>query len=219
MDIGIIGSGIVGTTLGTALVGKGHAVLMGTRDEGKLREWAEKTGGRGRGGSFADAAAHGEIVINAASGRGSLEALQMAGADRLRDKILIDISNPLDFSKGFPPSLFVSNTESLGERIQAAFPAAKVVKTLNTVSAVVMVDPGKVGGGEHDLFVCGNDATAKSRVTGLLKSWFGWKHVIDLGDITTARGTEMYLPLWVRLYGKLNMPAFNIHIVTATGSP
>ena len=214
MDIGIIGSGIVGTTLGTALVGKGHAVLVGTRDAGKLREWAEKTGGRGRTGSFADAAAHGEIVINATSGRGSLEALQMAGADRLKDKILVDVSNPLDFSKGFPPSLFISNTESLGERIQAAFPAAKVVKTLNTVSAVVMVDPGKVGGGEHDLFVCGNDAAAKSRVTGLLKSWFGWKHVVDLGDITTARGTEMYLPLWVRLYGKLNIPAFNIHVVS-----
>ena len=214
MDIGIIGSGIVGTTLGTALVGKGHAVLLGTRDEGKLGEWVGKTGGRGRVGSFGDAAAHGEIVINATSGRGSMEALGMAGADRLKDKILIDVSNPLDFSKGFPPSLFLSNTESLGEKIQAAFPAAKVVKTLNTVSAVVMVDPGKVGGGEHDLFVSGNDAAAKTRVAGLLKSWFGWKHVVDLGDITTARGTEMYLPLWVRLYGKLNIPAFNIHIVT-----
>jgi predicted dinucleotide-binding enzyme len=165
-------------------------------------------------GSFAEAAAHGEIVINAASGRGSLEALQMAGADRLKDKILIDVSNPLDFSKGFPPSLFISNTESLGERIQSAFPSAKVVKTLNTVSAVVMVDPGKVGGGEHDLFVSGNDAAAKSRVSGLLKAWFGWKHVVDLGDITTARGTEMYLALWVRLYGKLKIPAFNIHVVT-----
>jgi 8-hydroxy-5-deazaflavin:NADPH oxidoreductase len=214
MDIGIVGSGIVGTTLGTALALKGHAVVVGTRDAAKLGEWAGKTGGRGRVGSFADAAAHGEIVINATSGRGSLEALQMAGADRLKDKILIDVSNPLDFSKGFPPSLFISNTESLGEKIQAAFPATRVVKTLNTVSAVVMVDPGKVGGGEHDLFLCGNDAAAKSRVTGLLQSWFGWKHVVDLGDITTARGTEMYLPLWVRLYGKLNIPAFNIHVVT-----
>ena len=211
MDIGIIGSGIVGTTLGTALVSKGHAVIVGTRDKGKLREWAEKTGGQV--GSFADAAAHGEIVINATSGRGSLEALQMAGADRLKDKILIDTSNPLDFSKGFPPSLLISNTESLGEKIQTAFPTAKVVKTLNTVSAVVMVDPGKVGGGEHDLFVCGNDATAKSRVTGLLKSWFGWKHVIDLGDITTARGTESYLALWVRLYRTLGTASFNVKVV------
>jgi predicted dinucleotide-binding enzyme len=214
MDIGIIGSGIVGTTLGTALAARGHAVLVGTRDAAKLREWAEKTGGRGRVGSFTESAAHGEIVINATSGRGSLEALQLAGADALAGKILIDVSNPLDFSKGFPPSLFLCNTESLGEKIQAAFPAAKVVKTLNTVSAVVMVDPGKVGGGEHDLFVSGNDTAAKTRVTGLLKSWFGWRHVVDLGDITTARGTEMYLPLWVRLYGKLNIPAFNIHVVT-----
>lgn len=214
MNIGIIGSGDVGKTLGTALAVKGHAVVVGTRDAAKLGEWAGKTGGRGRVGSFADAAAHGEIVINATSGRGSLEALQMAGADRLKDKILIDIANPLDFSRGFPPSLFISNMESLGEKIQAAFPAAKVVKTLNTVSAVVMVDPGKVGGGEHDLFVCGNDAAAKAQVTGLLKSWFGWKHVVDLGDITAARGTEMYLPLWVRLYGKMNMPAFNIHVVS-----
>jgi predicted dinucleotide-binding enzyme len=218
MDIGIIGSGIVGQTLGDALAGRGHAVVVGTRDAGKLREWAGKTGGQAQVGSFADAAAHGEIVMNATSGRGSLDALRMAGASALRDKVLIDIANPLDFARGFPPSLFVSNTESLGEQIQAAFPDTRVVKTLNTVSVVVMVDPAKVGGGDHHLFVCGNDAAAKSKVTGLLKSWFGWKHVVDLGDITTSRGTEMYLPLWVRLYGTMKTPAFNIRIVTAEPS-
>ena len=191
MDIGIIGSGIVGRTLGAALAAGGHAVVVGTRDAGKLREWAGKTGGRARVGSFADAAAHGEIVMNATSGHGSLEALRMAGAAPLRDKILIDIANPLDFSRGFPPSLFISNTESLGEQIQAAFPGTRVVKTLNTVSAVVMVDPGKVGGGDHDLFVCGNEAAARSRVAELLKSWFGWKNVVDLGDINARH--RMYL--------------------------
>jgi 8-hydroxy-5-deazaflavin:NADPH oxidoreductase len=214
MDIGIIGSGVVGQTLGAALAARGHAVVIGTRDEGKLREWAAKTGGRARVGSFADAAAHGEIVMNATSGHGSLEALRMGGAGNLAGKIVIDISNPLDFSRGFPPSLFVSNTESLGEQIQAAFSGAKVVKTLNTVSSVVMADPGKVGGGDHHLFVCGNDPAAKSKVTELLKSWFGWKNIVDLGDITMARGTEMYLALWVRLYKKMNTPAFNIRIVT-----
>ncbi|MGO9308073.1 MAG: NADPH-dependent F420 reductase [Spirochaetia bacterium] len=214
MNIGIIGSGIVGQTLGAALAGKGHAVVVGTRDAGKLRESAAKTGGRARAASFADAAAHGEIVMNATSGRGSLEALRMAGAGALKGKILIDIANPLDFSRGFPPRLFLSNTESLGEQIQAAFPDTRVVKTLNTVSSVVMVDPGKIGGGDHALFVCGNDEAAKTTVTELLGSWFGWKHVVDLGDITSARGTEMYLPLWVRLYGKMKTPAFNIRIVT-----
>ena len=114
----------------------------------------------------------------------------------------------------FRPLLFTSSTESLGEQVQAAFPEARVVKTLNTVSAVLMVDPGKIGGGDHHLFVCGNDAAAKSKVTELLKSWFGWKNMVDLGDITTARGTEMYLALWVRLFGKMNTPAFNIRIVT-----
>ncbi len=214
MNIGIIGSGIVGQTLGAALAGRGHAVVVGTRDAGKLREWAARTGGRARVGSFADAAAHGEVVVNATAGHGSLEALRMAGAGVLKGKILIDIANPLDFSRGFPPSLFLSNTESLGEQIQAAFPDTRVVKTLNTVSSVVMVDPGKIGGGEHHLFVCGNDEAAKAKVTELLGSWFGWKHVVDLGDITTARGTEMYLAFWVRLYGKMKTPAFNIRIVT-----
>jgi 8-hydroxy-5-deazaflavin:NADPH oxidoreductase len=214
MDIGIIGSGTVGQTLGSALAAKGHAVVVGTRDEGKLREWAAKTGGRARVGSSADAAAHGEVVINATAGHGSLEALQMAGEPNLRNKILIDVSNPLAYSRGSPPSLFVSNTESLAEQIQAAFPSVRVVKTLNTVNAAVMVDPGRVGGGDHHLFVSGNDPAARSRVTELLKSWFDWRNIVDLGDITTARGPEMYLALWVRLYGPMKTPLFNIRIVT-----
>ena len=137
----------------------------------------------------------------------------MVGAKHLDGKILIDVANPLDFSRGMPPSLTVCNTDSLGEQIQRAFPAVKVVKTLNTTNAFVMVDPAQVAGGDHTLFVSGNDAAAKTRVTELLEGWFGWKQVIDLGDITTARGTEMLLPIWIRLMGALKTPMFNFKIV------
>ena len=178
-----------------------------------LSEWLKATGNKARIASFADAASHGEIVINATSGIASIEALKLAGEKNLNGKILIDVANPLDFSRGFPPTLSVCNTDSVAEQIQRAFPAAKVVKTLNTMTAFVMVDPAKVGGGDHDVFVSGNDATAKARVTELLKSWFGWRTVIDLGDITTARGAEMILPIWVRLMAVLGTPMFNFKIV------
>ena len=164
-------------------------------------------------GSFAEAAAHGEIVVNATAGMASLDALKRAGEPNLNGKILIDIANPLDFSKGMPPSLSVCNTDSLGEQIQRAFPGAKVVKTLNTMNANLMVNPRQLADGEHHAFVSGNDAQAKVKVTDLLKSWFGWRNVIDLGDITTARGTEMLLPIWVRLWGALQVPIFNFKIV------
>jgi predicted dinucleotide-binding enzyme len=142
----------------------------------------------------------------------SLDALNLAGADNLAGKILIDVSNPLDFSKGFPPTLTVCNTDSVGEQIQKAFPKTKVVKALNTMTAALMVDPAKVAGGDHHVFVSGNDTEAKLRVADLLKTWFGWKNVIDVGDITTARGVEMILPLWVRLYSALGSPMFNFKI-------
>lgn len=124
----------------------------------------------------------------------------------------MDVSNPLDFSSGMPPSLSVCNTDSLGEQIQRAFPNARVVKTLNTINANVMVNPLLVAGGDHDVFVSGDDADARARVSELLKSWFGWRSVIELGDITTARGTEMMLPVWVRLWGALGTPMFNFKI-------
>jgi len=148
----------------------------------------------------------------ATAGAGSLDALRSAGASALRGKVLIDIANPLDFSKGMPPTLFVSNDDSLGETIQRTFPEAKVVKALNTVNANVMVNPGRVPG-DHDVFVSGNDTGAKAQVIRLLKDEFGWKSVIDLGDITTARGTESYLHLWLRLYGALQTADFNIHVL------
>jgi predicted dinucleotide-binding enzyme len=223
MKIGIIGSGVVGQTIGAKLVERGEDVVLGTRSPtnlgdkrgfGKpLEEWLKSTGSKARVATFTDAARHGEIVVNATSGLGSLEALELAGGQNLAGKILMDISNPLDFSKGFPPSLTVCNTDSIAEQIQRAFPAAKVVKTLNTMTAPLMVDPAKVGGGDHDVFVSGNDAAAKARVTELLRQWFGWRNVVDLGDITTARGAEMVLPIWLRLMGALGTPMFNFKVV------
>lgn len=222
MKVGIVGSGIVGQTLGAKLVERGEDVVLGTRSPGDmdakrgmgapLKDWLSQTGGKARIASFAEAAAHGEVVINATSGPASIEALTAAGAANLKGKILIDVSNPLDFTRGFPPTLSVSNTDSNAEQIQRAFPDAKVVKTLNTTTASVMVDPAKVANGDHDLFVSGNDAQAKAQVTELLKRWFGWRSVIDLGDITTARGAEMLLPLWVRLYAALGTAMFNFKI-------
>jgi predicted dinucleotide-binding enzyme len=152
-------------------------------------------------------------VVNATQGAVSIDALKAAGEKNLEGKVLLDLANPLDFSKGMPPSLTVCNTDSLGEQIQRAFPRTKVVKTLNTMTALLMVDPARVGGGNHHVFVSGNDAGAKARVSGLLRQWFGWREVIDVGDITTARGTEMLLPIWVRLWGALGTPFFNFKIV------
>jgi len=151
-------------------------------------------------------------VVNATNGMGAVKALEAAGAANLKGKVVLDISNPLDFSKGMPPSLSVCNTDSLGETLQRAFPDAKVVKSLNTVNATLMVAPGNLAGGDHTMFVCGNDGGAKSQVKELLQA-FGWKDVIDLGDITNARGTEQLLPIWVRLMGALKTPGFNFKVV------
>jgi 8-hydroxy-5-deazaflavin:NADPH oxidoreductase len=215
MKIGVLGTGEVGQAIGSKLCALGHEVRMGGREAGnpKATAWVKAAGDRASQGTFADAARSGELLFNCTAGAGSLDALAAAGADHLRGKILIDISNPLDFSKGMPPRLFLPSDDSLGERIQRAFPETKVVKTLNTVTNQVMVDPARVGGGEHDIFVCGNDAGAKARVTEILRGWFGWTNVIDLGDITTARGTESYLMLWVRLWGSLGSAEFNIRVV------
>jgi predicted dinucleotide-binding enzyme len=213
MRFGVLGTGMVGTTIATRLVELGHEVKLGSRRAGgdKAKGWVGHAGARASEGSFADAAKFGEIVFNCTSGDGALEALGMAGADNLAGKILVDVSNPLDFSKGMPPTLSIFNDDSLGERIQRTFPQAKVVKTLNTVNAKLMVDASRVPG-EHTLFVSGNDAQAKARVLELLGQ-FGWKDILDLGDISTARGTESYLPLWLRLYGALGTAEFNIRLV------
>jgi hypothetical protein len=192
----------------------GHEVKMGSRtpNNEKAAEWVKANGSKASQGTFADAAAFGEIVFNCTAGTASIEALKQAGERNLQSKILIDISNPLDFSRGMPPTLTICNTDSVGEQIQRAFPNVKVVKTLNTVNCNVMVNPILVPG-DHDVFMSGNDAAAKSKVREVLTQWFGWKSVIDLGDISTARGTEMYLPLWVRLYALFQKPNFNIKVV------
>jgi 8-hydroxy-5-deazaflavin:NADPH oxidoreductase len=228
MKIGIIGSGGVAQTLGAKLAEVGHAVTISSRDTSRPKDrgamgvtpsaddWAAEQRGKGHeaaAAGFAEAAASGELLINATAGTGSLAALQAAGAGNLRGKILVDVSNPLDFSRGMPPTLAVCNTDSLGEQIQAAFPETRVVKTLNTVTAALMVDPGRLAE-QTDLFVAGNDAGAKEWVTThLLRESLGWTRVIDLGDIGAARGAEMYLPLWLRFMGALGSPILNVRVV------
>src|SRR5689334_8266619 len=214
MRIGVLGTGSVGRTIASKLVELGHEVTMGSRSaesEG-LREWLEGTGLGASGGTFADAAAAAELLFNCTSGAASLDALDAAGPDNLAGKVLVDVANPLDLSAGMPPTLSVCNEDSLGERIQAAFPEARVVKALNTINNQVMVDPGRVPGA-HNIFVCGNDATAKAQTGELLRS-FGWRaeQIVELGDIAAARGTEMYLPLWLRLMSALGTADFNIEI-------
>ena len=215
MRVGVMGTGVVGQTIGSKLVEIGHEVTMGSRDAASERAaaWASGAGAHAAAGTFADAAAFGELVVNATNGAGALDALRAAGADNLADKVLIDISNPLDFSLGFPPTLLVCNTDSLGERIQAAFPAARVVKTLNTVAAGVKVNPRMLPG-HHTMLMCGDDAAAKATTAGVLAA-FGWPRddIVDLGDISNARALEMYLSLWVRLYGTLKTGHFNIRLV------
>jgi predicted dinucleotide-binding enzyme len=188
---------------------------MGSRTSNneKATYWVMKTESKKASqGTFADAAAFGEILFNCTGGMVALDALKLASAQNLRGKILIDVSNPLDFSRGMPPTLSICNTDSLGERIQREFPDVKVVKALNTVNCQLMVNP-KLVPGDHDVFMSGNDQGAKSQVEGILKDWFGWKIVIDLGDISSARGTEMLLPIWLRLLSKYQSPMFNFKIV------
>jgi len=222
MKIGIIGSGVVAQTLGAKLIELGHDVVLGTRDPSKLdekknmavtlREWVASTGKKGKVASFQDAASHGELLISATHGQASVDALKIAGADKVGPKVLIDTGNELDFSKGMPPGALASQTNCLGEQIQAAFPNLKVVKSLNTIGAPVMVAPQALAGGEHTVFVSGNDTAAKAAVAELLKS-FGWKDVLDLGDISSARGPEMYMAMWLRLWGATGTGMINVKVV------
>ena len=224
MKIAVLGTGMVGQAIAGRLAGLGHDVVIGTRDpqttlartepdamgSPAYATWAGEHP-EVRLATFAEAAAGAELVVNATGGSAALPALRSAGADSLADKVIIDISNPLDFSQGFPPTLFVKDTDSLGEQIQREFPKARVVKTLNTLTAALMVHPAELGA-ESTVFVSGDDAEAKAAVTELLAS-FGHTDIIDLGDISTARGTEMLLPVWLRLMGALGTGMFNFKIV------
>ena len=228
MDVAVLGTGIVGRTLAARLAELGHNVVIGTRD---VEETLARTESDAMGNapypvwqeshpgvrlvSFPEAGAHGELVVNATAGSASLAALEAVGAERLTGKVVVDVANPLDFSQGRPPILSVVNTDSLGEQIQRAFPDARVVKTLNTMNAFVMVEPSRVPG-RHVVFVAGDDASAKDTVKGVLHA-FGWSDgdIVDLGGIQSARGTEMYLPLWLSLLGVFGTGDFNIGLSRA----
>jgi predicted dinucleotide-binding enzyme len=224
MRIAVLGTGMVGREIAGRLDGLGHQVTVGTRDvattlarqdagnDGVVyATWAGEHSGVALA-TYADAAADAELVVNATQGGASLAALAAAGRDNLAGKVLLDTANPLDFSRGMPPTLSVVNDDSLGERIQREFPEAKVVKSLNTLTAELMVHPQRLADGQHSVFVSGDDAAAKKTVTELLTS-FGHTDVIDLGDISTARGTEMLLPIWLRLWGALGTPMLNVKVV------
>jgi 8-hydroxy-5-deazaflavin:NADPH oxidoreductase len=213
MNIGILGTGIVGQTIGSRLAELGHQVKMGSRSatNEKARAWVRAAGQNATQGTFADAAAFGEVLFNCTSGKGSLSALESIRTANLNNKVLIDVANPLDYSRGMPPTLTVSNFDSLSEQIQREHPLLKVVKALNTMNVEVMVHPERIQGA-HDALICGNDHDAKSLVTMILMEWFGWQSVIDLGDISNARGMEMVLPLWISLQRKLGTAIFNFKI-------
>lgn len=220
MKIGILGTGVVAQTLGTKLVELGHDVVLGTRDPqkldekknmaGTLREWLTLVKNKSKVVTFKEAAAHGNLLINATHGQASVEALKTAEAGKVGNKVLIDTANELDFSKGYPMAL-ASEARSVAGDIQSAFPNLKVVKCFNTMGAPIMVNPKMLHGGDHTILLSGNDAGAKAQVTELLRS-FGWTDILDLGDISAARGQEMYLGLWVRLYGSLKNGMINIKV-------
>jgi len=225
MKIAVLGTGMAGRALAGRLAGSGHEVGVGTRDVAATLARTEPDGMGNppyhvwaqehpevRLATFAEAAAGADFVVNATSGAVSIPALAAAGAENLAGKVLLDVANPLDFSRGFPPTLFVKDTDSLAEQIQREFPGARVVKALNTMCAPLMVDPRRLADGDHTVFVSGDDAEAKKTVIAVLEA-FGHTDVIDLGDLSTARGTEMLLPVWVRLAGTLNTPYFNFKIV------
>jgi 8-hydroxy-5-deazaflavin:NADPH oxidoreductase len=228
MNIAVFGTGMVGQAIASRLAELGNNVTMGTRDvarsieknqkdhSGKsFNEWYTEWKDKVALSTYRDAAAHAEVIFNCTSGNGSVDALTLAGKDVLKGKVLMDVANPLDFSNGAPPSLNPCNTDSLGEVIQRTFPELHVVKTLNTMNCFLMVNPTLVPG-DHNVFLSGNNAEAKSKAKAILSS-FGWKekNILDLGDITTARGTEQLLPIWLRLWGSLKTPMFNFNIVVA----
>jgi predicted dinucleotide-binding enzyme len=228
MKITVLGTGMVGQAICSKLAQLGHEVYMGTRDPKETKKRTEPNQMTGisfhdwyqqnkkvKLVKFHDFPNDSEIIVNALNGESTMEALKEIGSDLLYSKVILDISNGLDFSKGMPPTLTVCNDDSLGEQIQNAFPESHVVKSLNTINCDIMVDPSRIPG-NHVVFTCGNNMEAKSKVVDLLNE-FGWKdnNIIDLGDISNARGTEMLIPLWMRVWGSIGSPHFNFNIVTS----
>jgi 8-hydroxy-5-deazaflavin:NADPH oxidoreductase len=225
MKIAVLGTGGVGKAFAKRLTELNHEIIVGTRDVAKTLEKEGEAGFKHfqsqnpnvKLATFADAAAFAEIIINVSKGENTVDVIKAAGATNLKEKILIDISNPLDFSNGMPPSLIpeYSNTNSLGEEIQRLCPDTKVVKTLNTMWNGLMINPTQLANGDHINYICGNDESAKKKVISLLNE-FGWKNesILDLGDITSARATEATLPIWLRIYGAKKTGAFNFRIVS-----
>jgi len=212
MNIAVLGTGIVGETIANRLVSLGHAVHMGSRsaNNDKAAAWAAKAGGRGGHGTFADVAGPAEVIFLCVNGEVALDAVRAAGAGNFAGKVLVDVTNRLEFSKGMPPLSLARDGDSTAEQIQREFPQARVVKSLNTMNCRIMVDPSLVPG-DHDVFLSGNDASAKASVRELLRS-FGWKdaNILDLGDVTTARGPEGIMPLWLRVWGAFGNVPFNL---------
>jgi predicted dinucleotide-binding enzyme len=224
MKIAVLGSGFAGRTLAAGLADLGHDVTIGTRDVTATRQKNEpdRMGNAGYAvwahdfphiglASFADAAAGADLFVNATAGNGSIAALTAAGAANLGGRVLLDVSNPLEFSQGFPPNLFVKDDDSLGEQIQRAFPDARVVKALNTMIGDVMTTPKSVADGNHSVFLSGDDSEAKRVISELLAA-FGWADVIDLGGIQTARATEMMVKIRLLVMTSLGTPIFNFSI-------
>lgn len=217
MKFAVLGTGMVGDAIGTKLVALGHEVRMGAREATNARAaaWVAARGEAASQGTFADACRFGEIVFLCTAGAAA-ESVVREAASALDGKIVIDVTNPLDFSRGMPPSLFTSRDESLGEIVQRAAPGARVVKTLNTVNCQLMVDASRLGG-DHAAFLSSDDEEAKRTVHALLREGFGWRQVVDLGPLATARATESYLPLWLSLWGALGTADFNVAVVASRG--
>jgi 8-hydroxy-5-deazaflavin:NADPH oxidoreductase len=212
MKIGVLGTGVVGVTIATKLIQLGHHVTMGSRnpDNHTAAHWAKANGVNASRGTFADAAMLSELIFICTRGEATLEVVRTVGQDAFGEKVVVDVSNPVDFSRGMPPSLMICNTDSLGEHVQKALPHAKVVKTLNLVNCEVMIDPVKAG--DPTMFLCGNHADAKTTATAMLHD-FGWKDIVDLGDIKSARGMEMFVPGWLSLLTVVGHRHFGLKIV------
>ena len=229
MKISILGTGNVAQTLSEKFITLGYDVMLGTRNVANsmsrqstdnygslpFAEWFSKNP-KVQLGTFAESAAFGDIIVNALNGGATISAINSCQLSDFDHKIVIDIANPLDFSKGFPPLLIegLNNSNSLGEEIQKTLPLAKVVKTLNTMWSGIMVNPKMIHEGNHINYICGNDAEAKAKVISILNE-FGWQNdnILDLGDISNARGTESILLIWTRIYSVTQTGAFNMSIV------